>query len=55
MQNGLTIATDEGVDRLHRVYAESVHNLGTPVFGRRYFELLRAIFTGLRRRVDRAR
>ena len=25
---------------LHRVYAESVRNLGTPVFSRRYFAIL---------------
>ena len=32
---------------LHRVYAESVRNLGTPVFSRRYFELLLEAFRGL--------
>ena len=46
MQNGLTAAMDDGVDRLHRIYAESVRNLGTPVFGRRYFRLLRDAFAG---------
>jgi len=44
IQNGLSSQLDEDVDRLHRVYAESVHNLGTPVFSRKYFELLRAAF-----------
>lgn len=29
-----------GVDRLYRVYSESVRNLGTPVFSRRYLEIL---------------
>jgi FemAB-related protein (PEP-CTERM system-associated) len=33
-----------GVDRLYRVYAESVRNLGTPVFPKRYFRLLREVF-----------
>ena len=37
IQNGLTLAVDCDVDRLHRVYAESVRNLGTPVFSRRIF------------------
>ena len=35
---------DEGVDPLHRIYAESVRNLGTPVFSRTYFQVLRAVF-----------
>lgn len=30
--------------RLHRVYSESVRNLGTPVFSRRYFDELKAEF-----------
>ena len=42
--NGLTGVQDDGVDRLHRIYAESVRNLGTPTFGRRYFRLLRHAF-----------
>ena len=46
IQNGLTVAIDDGVDHLHRVYAESVRNLGTPVFGRRYFQILREAFAG---------
>ena len=35
-----------GVDRLYRVYAESVRNLGTPVFSRRYLQILREEFAG---------
>jgi FemAB-related protein (PEP-CTERM system-associated) len=35
---------DSGTARLHRVYAESVRNLGTPVFARRYFENLKQEF-----------
>jgi FemAB-related protein (PEP-CTERM system-associated) len=39
---GLTSEIDPGPERLHRVYGESVRNLGTPVFARRYFaELMR--------------
>jgi FemAB-related protein (PEP-CTERM system-associated) len=44
IQNGLTSEIDRGADRLHRVYGESVRNLGTPVFPRKYFELLLAAF-----------
>ena len=40
MQNGLRSQIDTGVDRLHRVYAESVRNLGTPVFAKSYFRIL---------------
>ncbi|HKS88882.1 MAG TPA: FemAB family XrtA/PEP-CTERM system-associated protein [Stellaceae bacterium] len=40
MQNGLRSEVDRDTDRLHRIYAESVRNLGTPVFSRRYFRLL---------------
>lgn len=36
--------TDGDTDGLHRIYAESVRNLGTPVFPRRYFRLLAAAF-----------
>lgn len=46
VQNGLTVAMDDGIDRLHGIYAESVRNLGTPVFGRRYFQVLRDVFAG---------
>jgi FemAB-related protein (PEP-CTERM system-associated) len=44
MQNGLSSELDDAPGRLHRVYGESVRNLGTPVFSREYFELLRAVF-----------
>lgn len=37
---GLTAECDAEVDRLHRVYGESVRNLGTPVFPKRYFRAL---------------
>jgi FemAB-related protein (PEP-CTERM system-associated) len=44
LQNGLSSTLDDDVDRLYRVYGESVRNLGTPVFPKKYFELLRATF-----------
>jgi FemAB-related protein (PEP-CTERM system-associated) len=37
---GLMSRVTSDVDRLFRLYAESVRNLGTPVFPRRYFKLL---------------
>jgi FemAB-related protein (PEP-CTERM system-associated) len=41
---GLVAHTGRDVDGLHRIYAESVRNLGTPVFSRRYFRILAAVF-----------
>ena len=32
VEAGLTSDLDDGVERLYRIYAESVRNLGTPVF-----------------------
>ena len=40
IQNGLASEIDTGVDRLYRIYAESVRNLGTPVFAKSYFRIL---------------
>ncbi len=44
IEHGLTGRVTGGVDRLHAIYAESVRNLGTPVFSRRYFRVLAEIF-----------
>ncbi len=44
IQNGLTSQVGHDVRVLHRVYAESVRNLGTPVFSRRYFRILTEAF-----------
>ena len=44
IQNGLQSEIDNDIERLYRVYAESVRNLGTPVFPKKYFEFLRAEF-----------
>ena len=44
IQNGLTSVIDQDPMRLHGIYAESVRNLGTPVFARRYFSKLMRTF-----------
>ncbi len=44
IQEGLEGEEVEGTERLYRVYAESVRNLGTPVFSRRYLDCLRREF-----------
>jgi FemAB-related protein (PEP-CTERM system-associated) len=44
IRNELRSEIDQGVDRLYRVYAESVHNLGTPVFAKSYFRILKEEF-----------
>ena len=44
ISNNLTSVADQDVRVLHRVYAESVRNLGTPVFSRRYFAILAEVF-----------
>jgi FemAB-related protein (PEP-CTERM system-associated) len=45
MLNKLRSEVDDGVERFYRVYAQSVHNLGTPVFSRSYFQILREEFS----------
>jgi FemAB-related protein (PEP-CTERM system-associated) len=44
MRNELRSEIDGDVDRLYRVYAESVRNLGTPVFAKAYFRILKEEF-----------
>jgi FemAB-related protein (PEP-CTERM system-associated) len=44
ISNGLSSECDSDVSRMHDVYAESVRNLGTPVFSRAYFQLLKDEF-----------
>ena len=46
IEAGLTSEVGTDTDGLHRIYAESVRNLGTPVFSRRYFRLLAELFAG---------
>jgi FemAB-related protein (PEP-CTERM system-associated) len=43
-KHGLVSEIDSNVDRLHPIYAESVRNLGTPVFPKRYFAALHREF-----------
>lgn len=40
----LKSAVDNNVDRFFGAYSESVHRLGTPVFSKRYFEVLTRVF-----------
>jgi FemAB-related protein (PEP-CTERM system-associated) len=44
IQRALQVRHDADVDDLYRMYSESVRNLGTPVFGKRYLTALREIF-----------
>jgi FemAB-related protein (PEP-CTERM system-associated) len=43
-KRGLTSVSNSDTGTLHRVYAESVRNLGSPVFPRRYFRALAETF-----------
>src|SRR5580698_6767226 len=45
IDRGLVSVVDTDPDRLFGIYAESVRNLGTPVFSRRYFRLLMELFS----------
>lgn len=40
LKEGLFSEETRSVDRIFRVYSESVRNLGTPVFSKRYFKIL---------------
>ncbi len=44
IEEGLLSEWDQGVERLYRVYSESVRNLGTPVFSMRYLRILWEVF-----------
>ncbi len=41
---GLVSETTSGWERIYQVYSESVRNLGTPVFPKRLFQVLREVF-----------
>lgn len=41
---GLTGEIDQTTERFFRVYSTSVHRLGTPVFSRNYFRILKDVF-----------
>ncbi len=44
IEAGLQAELDTGIDRFYTAYSTSVRNLGTPVFARRCFELLKTVF-----------
>ncbi|MGH8501174.1 MAG: FemAB family XrtA/PEP-CTERM system-associated protein [Gammaproteobacteria bacterium] len=44
IEAGLVAGHDEDIDRFYVTYSTSVRNLGTPVFARRYFKLLKEVF-----------
>ncbi len=44
IEAGLAGEIDQDVSRFYRAYSESVRNLGTPVFAKNYFEILREVF-----------
>jgi FemAB-related protein (PEP-CTERM system-associated) len=44
IERGLAASIGQDTGGLHRIYAESVRNLGTPVFAARYFRLLADAF-----------
>ncbi|MSP02191.1 MAG: FemAB family PEP-CTERM system-associated protein [Acetobacteraceae bacterium] len=46
IQNNLTSVANGDTGLLHGIYAESVRNLGTPVFSPRYFAILADVFRG---------
>ena len=43
-RNGLYSEIDESIQRFYPIYAESVRNLGTPVYSRKYFSALLQVF-----------
>ncbi|HEU4627859.1 MAG TPA: FemAB family XrtA/PEP-CTERM system-associated protein [Steroidobacteraceae bacterium] len=44
IQKNLTTEIDAGTDRLYAIYSESLRNLGTPVFSKRYPRILKDVF-----------
>jgi FemAB-related protein (PEP-CTERM system-associated) len=44
IKSGLISVVDVNVDRFYTAYSESVRNLGTPVFPKNYFRILKNIF-----------
>jgi FemAB-related protein (PEP-CTERM system-associated) len=44
LESGLSSEVADSVDDMFRVYAESVRNLGTPVFAKSYFAKLKSMF-----------
>lgn len=44
IKHGLESRIDDNIGAFHAIYADSVHRLGTPVFPKRYFRLLKDTF-----------
>ena len=44
IKSSLVSEIDDNVDRFYALYSESVRNLGTPVFSKKYFKVLKEIF-----------
>ena len=44
IKTGLVSVIDQDVERLFQAYSESVRNLGTPVFPKKYFKILKEVF-----------
>ncbi len=44
LERALWIELDDGIDRFYPLYAESVRNLGTPVFAKGWFAALKQVF-----------
>ena len=44
IEAGLQGEIDGGVERFYDAYSRSVHKLGTPVFSKRYFQILQEVF-----------
>ena len=44
IEAGLTSVIDTNVDSIYKAYPESVRNLGTPVFSKKYFQILKDVF-----------
>ena len=44
IEAGLASVIDTNIDRIYRAYSESVRNLGTPVFSKKYFQTLKDVF-----------
>jgi len=41
---GLSSVVEDNVERFYQAYSESVRNLGTPVFPKKYFQILKRVF-----------
>jgi FemAB-related protein (PEP-CTERM system-associated) len=44
IKSGMLSVVDDHVDRFYQAYGESVRNLGTPVFSKRYFQIIMEVF-----------